>query len=83
MLARMEEKLQPMEAQQQARQQEAETFQNWLVSVMVSVLLPLGQNFQYFYESFVPVLMAKVNPYYPDGPPVPEPTRQCSVMAGV
>ena len=71
MLARMEGQLQRMEARQQARQQEAETFQNWLVSVMVFVLLPLGQNFQYFYKSVMPVLMARVNPHFPDGLPVP------------
>ena len=48
---------------------------------MVSVLLPLGQNFQYFFESVMPVLMARVNPHFPDGPPILEPTRQCSIMA--
>ena len=87
-LARVESQLHAMQAQLQrteasayATQQLSETRWNWLVYIIVSELLPRCQDFRYFFESIVPALMAGVNPFYPAGPPTPQPVRQLEVLA--
>ena len=52
-----------------------------MISSILSVLLPLAQDSRHFHESVVPDLMARVDPYYPDGPPAPAPPRPLEVMA--